>query len=470
MKRAKDKSFIFNATRSVKGIKLKVSPNRRYFVNQYGEPFFYLGDTAWTLFKRLNHEEVDEYLKNRAAKGFTVIQAYVLRGLEVPNLYGDLTLIDEDPTKPNAAFFENIDYIVNRAEELGLFMAMVTTFGEHVKQGIGTSISENFRKNEAIFNTSNAYIYGKFLGNRYKDKPVIWLLGGDRKPVGDEVIWRAMAEGLIEGHQGNHLISYHGPGDETTPSSSFWFHNDSWLNFNTIQSGHGWAIKNYEYVTRDYNLKPIKPTLDMEARYENLPDVKGKTDRRIDAHQVREAAYWAALAGAAGHGYGCNDIWQFFDEERKPSYDDYSYPTEKLKLTGTINWHEAMDSGGAYGVGLMRKLFELRPWYKMVPDQSVIAAGQGEGEDHIQVARAEDGSFIIAYSTFGNPFSIRMDKNSGTKVKAQWYNPRNGTWTDIGQYSNTGVLEFNPPSSGDRNDWVLVLEDTGKNYPVDLPK
>src|SRR2546426_11857861 len=62
--------------RSVKSLKLRVSPNGRYFVDQHGKPFFYLGDTAWLLFQLLTHEEVDEYLKDRAGKGFTVIQAY----------------------------------------------------------------------------------------------------------------------------------------------------------------------------------------------------------------------------------------------------------------------------------------------------------------------------------------------------------------------------------------------------------
>jgi uncharacterized protein DUF4038 len=117
-------------SRPVNGMKLKVSPNKRTLINQNGEPFFYLGDTAWTLLKRLNREEVDEYLKNRAAKGFTVIQAYVLRGLEVENIYGDLTLIDRDPSKPNEAFFKNVDYIVNRANELGLFTGLVVTYGD----------------------------------------------------------------------------------------------------------------------------------------------------------------------------------------------------------------------------------------------------------------------------------------------------------------------------------------------------
>jgi Protein of unknown function (DUF4038) len=90
---------------SVKALKLKVSPNGRYFVNQDGKPFFYLGDTCWLLFQRLNRDEVDEYLKDRAAKGFTVIQAYVIRGLDKrhpdgnSSLLGESPFIDRDPTK-----------------------------------------------------------------------------------------------------------------------------------------------------------------------------------------------------------------------------------------------------------------------------------------------------------------------------------------------------------------------------------
>src|SRR5262249_42713786 len=104
---------------SVKGLKLKVSPNRRYFVTQDSKPFFYLGDTCWLLFQRLNREEVDEYLKDRAGKGFTVIQAYVLRGLGkrhpdgATSLLGEAPLLDRDPNRPNEAFFKNVDHVVN---------------------------------------------------------------------------------------------------------------------------------------------------------------------------------------------------------------------------------------------------------------------------------------------------------------------------------------------------------------------
>src|SRR5262249_39737439 len=105
-----------SAPRSVKNVKLKVSKNGRYFVDQDGKPFFYLGDTAWLIFQRLDNKEVEDYLKDRAAKGFTVLQAYVIRGLEKRhpdgpiNLLGESPFVDRDPTKPNEAFFKHVDH------------------------------------------------------------------------------------------------------------------------------------------------------------------------------------------------------------------------------------------------------------------------------------------------------------------------------------------------------------------------
>ena len=37
--------------------RLRVSDNQRYLVHADGTPFFYLGDTAWELFHRLDREE-----------------------------------------------------------------------------------------------------------------------------------------------------------------------------------------------------------------------------------------------------------------------------------------------------------------------------------------------------------------------------------------------------------------------------
>ena len=453
---------LFPSPGSVKGQRLQVSANRRHFVTADGAPFFYRGDTAWRLFKTLNHEELDVYLSNRVAKGFTVIQAYVLRGLESPNLYGENTLVDGDPARPNEAFFENVDYVVNRANELGLVMAMVTNSGEHVRKG---------SLDEQVFTESNAFAYGRFLGSRYRDNAVIWYLGGDRTPDGYEGIWTALARGLKEGSGGAQLVSYHGPGPAPgviNYSSSFWFHDADWLDFNVIQSSHAWGTLNYEFITHDYNLRPVKPTLDMETRYENHPSVFSYTvgDRRIDAHQVREAAYWNMLAGAAGNGYGAWEVRLFY-EEGHPwlSVIDYGYARGKGAMA-SMSWREALDCEGAFCMGHMRRLFAMRPWHRMVPDQGLIAGGQGPLEDHIQAAREADGGFAVLYAPFGHPFSVRMDKIAGERALASWFDPRNGNWQRIGEYPTTGVQAFTPPSQGEQDDWVLVLDDAAQGLPA----
>src|SRR5437870_5689099 len=93
-----------------------ISTNHRYLLKD-GKPFFWLGDTGWELFHRLTREEADEYLKRRAEQGFTMIQAVVLAefdGLHTPNAYGDTPLINDDPAKPNEAYFKHVDYIIDK--------------------------------------------------------------------------------------------------------------------------------------------------------------------------------------------------------------------------------------------------------------------------------------------------------------------------------------------------------------------
>jgi len=422
---------------SVKSLRLKVSPNGRYFVDQDGKPFFYLADTCWLLFQRLNHEELDEYLKDRVAKGFTVIQAYVIRGLGPrhpdgnSSLLGESPFVDRDPTKPNEAFFRNVDYVVNRANELGLVMGLVTAKSWHVN-----------KTPEQVFNEKNAYTFGKFLGQRYKNNAVLWYPGGDSVPGQDDAVWVAMAKGVRDGCGGTQLISYHGSGQT---SSSTWYHKADWLDFNTIQSGHTFASDSYKFVSKDYALSPPKPTVDMEPAYENHPTGAGKP--RVDTHKVRTQAYIAMLAGAAGHAYGSLDLFWFF----KP--DDGPFPRE-----GFQDWRTAMKYPGTGQMGFVRRLFEQRPWYKLIPDQSVLASDPGDGPFRVVAARADDGSFVIVYLPEGEPVNIHMDRVSGKSVKAQWYDPREGTWQQIGQYPNSGRRDFVAPSRGAQDDWVLVLD------------
>ncbi len=229
---------------------LRVAASHHYLEFTDGKPFFYLGDTAWELFHRLTREEATKYLQNRADKGFTVIQAVVLSelgGLTVPNAYGDLPLIDADIQKPNPAYFRHVDFIVDKASDLGMFIGMLPTWGKYWKSA------------DSIFKaTSSAREYGRFLGARYRDKPIIWILGGDRgiDNAQERGTVDALAAGLREGDAGHHLMTFHpvGPAD-----SSEMLNDAQWLDFNMYQSSHaGRDLDNGLYAERDRQLKPAE--------------------------------------------------------------------------------------------------------------------------------------------------------------------------------------------------------------------
>ena len=71
----------------------------------------------------------------------------------------------------------------------------------------------------------------------------------------------------------------------------------------------------------------------------------------------------------------------------------------------------------------------------------------------------------MVYAPVGRKFSVRMDKIAGAKVKAWWFNPRDGSAKPAGEFPNTGTCEFTPPDHGEMLDWVLVLDDAAKDYP-----
>jgi len=424
-----------------------VSDNHRYLLKD-GKPFFWLGDTGWELFHRLTREEADQYLKKRSEQGFTVIQAVVLAefdGLHKPNAYGDKPLIDDDPTKPNEAYFKHVDFIIDKANAHNMNIAVLPTWGDKINKsswGVGPE----------IFNTGNAKVYGKWIGDRYKNKTnVLWVLGGDRNPRNDAdvAIWNAMAEGIMEGTNNKAIISFHPQPRDS--GSATWFHKEAWLSFNMFQNGHCRDNDVYKKIQTAYNLQPIKPVMDAEPIYEDHPICFNVKDLGTSsAYDVRKFAYLDLFAGAFGHTYGCHDIWQFYSTK----YEAVNGPH--------VYWQEAMNLPGANQMQYVRKLMESYPMLERIPDQSLILENNYVPAERIQATRGDDYAFI--YTAAGKPFTVVLNKIKGTTLHTYWFNPRDGKTTEIGNISNEGNKKFTPPSTGYGQDWVLVLDDAAKHY------
>ncbi len=441
--------------------RLKVSDNRRFLVYEDGRPFFWLGDTAWELFHRLNREEADRYLQDRATKGFTVVQAVALAeldGLNTPNAYGHVPLVENDPARPavkdgpNNDYWDHVDWIVGRAESLGLVIGLLPTWGDkwNKKWGVGPE----------IFTPENARAYGKWLGGRYKSSAIVWILGGDR-PVETQrhrEILRATARGLREGDGGRHLMTFHPSGGH---GSAEYFPSDNWIDFHMRQNGHvAEFTPRYAATRADYDLKPVRPVLDGEPLYEDHPlSFKAADFGHSTAADVRRPLYWDLFSGAFGHTYGHHSVWQMWAPPRKP-------------VNGPLMpWFEAIGQPGAAQMQFARRLLESRPFLTRVPDDSILVPAEvptavpGAGRKRFVATRDASGSYAMVYAPVGRTFKVRMDKITGPKAVAWWFNPRNGEADRIGEFSNQGQRAFSPPEPGENLDWVLVLDDLAAGYP-----
>ena len=431
-------------------------------MTESGQPFFYLGDTTWEIFHRLNREESIRLFEDRAKKGFNVLQSVAIAefdGHTEPNAYGHLPFVDLDVTRPALKdgpandYWDQVDFIVAEANQRGLYIGFLPTWGRYWHDKSETR--------KPLFTVANAEVYGEWLGKRYKGAGLVWILGGDRSVDNDEQkeIIRAMARGLRKGDGGNHLITLHPPGGS---GSSKWFHDDDWLDFNMRQNGHGAEFTGrYDKTREDYDRTPIKPVLDGEPIYEGHPVAfNAKNFGHSIAADIRRPFYWDVFSGACGHTYGHHSVWAMHTPDRKPINSPL------------MAWTEAIHEPGSTQVGIGKRLMESRPFLTRVPDDSVLVPTEyptlipGAGTRRFVATRDISGSYAMVYAPVGRAFKVRLDKISGAKVKAWWFNPRDGSSQLIGEFPNTGEREFNPPNPGEQIDWVLVLDDAEKKYPA----
>ncbi|WP_433177504.1 glycoside hydrolase family 140 protein [Actinoallomurus sp. CA-150999] len=438
---------------------LVVSKNGRFIQHKNGKPFFWMADTAWLLHK-LSRDEVRTYFADRREKDFNVVQLQVVPGdLTFKNYYGDTPFVDRDIRRPNPGYWRHVDYIVDQAARYGMYMGMDAVWSSVVDGGYLTA--------------GDAAWYGTWLAKRYKDRPnIVWLNGGDAKAHKNLSIWAALGESIKQVDP-NHLMTFHPYGRF---SSSTWFHNASWLDFNMFQSGHRTYEQSYEAVgtdvtgvdlptlwkgednwkdvIEDYKLYPPKPTLDGEPSYEGIPQgLHDPSQPFWGDGDARRYAYWSVFGGAFGHTYGNGSVMQLHIPADGPIG---AYGVKKY-------WYEAIRDPGAGQMRHLKDLMLSRPYFDRIYDPTVVDGDPGYQYDHVLTTRGND--FLLAYIYTGRSFSLKMGHISGDQVKAWWYNPQDGNSKLIGNFANTGVKVFDPPGGSEPgNDWVLVLDDASKGF------
>lgn len=430
---------------------IQVHSENKYLMTAEGKPFFWMADTAWELFHRLDENQTIHYLDTRKVQGFNVVQAVVLAeldGIHTPNAIGDTPFLNLENWEYSEAYFEHVDKVLDLALERNIHIALLPTWGDKLfKNSWGTG--------PEIFTPETAYSYGKWIGQRYRDrKNLIWVLGGDRNPrdgTQDIQVWNQMAIGILESQNPENpiLITFH-PQPVDPGGSSNWFHQADWLDFNMHQTGHCPNQPTYLKIAHDLGLSPQKPTIDGEPMYEEHPKCfNAKELGYSEAADIRRIMYWNVFAGAAGQTYGCHSVWQMYDLDKTP----VNAPLRP--------WHKSLDLEVANQVKHLKNLILSRSYFDRIPDQGLIAENQKDDFTYIAATRDKEGNYAMWYFPSGKSCSINLENLKGPFFKVTWMDPRTGV-----EFPGNGGnplakrpnLPITPPSSGSGNDWVLILD------------
>jgi hypothetical protein len=378
----------------------------------------------------------------------------VLHDVKNKNAYGDYTLKNANAGTPNITpgksfsdtaaydYWDHVQFIIDEANKRAMYMALVTVWGSNVKNG--------------KVNMTNAEAYAKFLAERFKNKSnIIWVDGGDIPGNEGMDVWKKIAT-TIKKYDDKHLMTFHPRGRY---SSSDWFHNESWLDFNMFQSGHKnytqdtsskeknhYGEDNWKFVNVDYNKQPVKPTLDGEPSYENIPHgLHDSLEKRWTAADIRRYAYWSVFAGGAGFTYGENAIMQY----HKNGENGGSFGVNQ-------DWNETINAPGATQMQFLKKLMLDRSYFDRVPAQDLII---NNGEKYEGIIATKGNNYAMFYVYNGREFKVAIDKLGFKPSKASWFDPRNGEKMMIVIGESTATASFDPPGENENgNDWVLILE------------
>jgi hypothetical protein len=424
---------------------LTISSNGHYF-EANGEPILLMADTAWHMAQDLSESEVDTYLQDRHDRGFNIVNGprvftrdgdFPYSGAQFANFYGEVPLTTTDPVVLNGAYWLHVDYMVDKALELGMYLYLPLIWGPDADgpfpqtaagRALATSYATQVTSRYSSYNNIIWVVMGEF-------EKITWDTVADDDDVpltaSDEAHIQAYVNGIEAGKGANQLVSIHPDGWR---SSSMIYHASSWLDFNSTQTAFSPA-QSYTRANEDYNLSPAKPHYHAEGCYENAAN-------DCDAGYVRLQQWLSFQGGARALAYGAGTVWNF-----------------------NSGWETLLDQDGANDFARMRFFLESYDWWKLVPTQSMIVAGQGsltttQTTDYIAAQLSSDGDFGLVFSSQGDTFSLDLRGFSIPTIRARWWNPRDGVYTTIANYSNTlSSQSFDPPGSPAQDaDWVLVLD------------
>lgn len=416
------------AATSAQSVPIQLSADRHY-LTRGGQPLLVVADTGWFIFGRRGESAFKDYMTKRAAQGFTSILSTTMnntapgRNADRRQPFGGSG--GADIRVRNQDYWDSLKRCVDHANSVGLTVFMSGSWLAYD--------GANWYNPLKARTTDELKDYGRFLGNQFKScGNLIWIVGGDAAPVSSYTpdttrIVDAIATGINE-IDPSKPCGFHAP-DAYEHTSSTWYHNRTWLDYNQIQDRSATASVATR-VKNDYLRTPTKPVIFIEPSYEE------RTDRNISEAAIRNSIYWGWTHGGFGAAYGHSAVFGAADLSQ-------------------------MTDPGAIRIGTyMSRLMKDQVWHSLVPDfnGTVITSADTMGRMYDRI-----GKRALSYCSGVQTLTANM-RYFGGSVTARWYNTQTGTYTVVAgsPFSNSGSKIFTSPAGG----YVLTLESTGGASPT----
>lgn len=461
-----------------------VSPPARTYrpIEHYnGAPFLWQGDSAWAATLRACHQNWKDYVDNRSSKGFTVIHLGLAMDWGGPAAAGGTknirnqapfeqlpgctvspsnAKVPNNCSRMNPLFWRELDGMVQYANDKGIVI-FITGLIEPVSRWPETAEARIFARNLVARLAGNFVIYSPGFDNSVDSN----LLARVRQVAAE-----------VQTTSRWHLLTNHN--SFTVPDNSLDdLHNDTWLAFHMLQSGH--MNNDLPLITgRPYDktrllrgftgvspfTSPRKPVVNGEAIYDHNFTPGGTN--YFNGYRARQAGWLSWLAGATGYSYGAAGIWEWMvcAESFAPVWCGGSGvpqpPGGWPSYQTSMNWASATQM--KHLAGRLRTV----DWWNLNANEPVRVKNQASTPE-LRMVAARDPDTLIAYLPHNNEIKLDLNGANVNVVTARMFDPRSGNEQGVtGAPQGGGIYLFSNPGglgSVGNDDWVLVIRQSSSD-------
>lgn len=447
---------------------IKTAPGVRYFMYADGTPFFYLGDTHWSM----PGEPFDEMFKlivnKRVAQGFTVYQSEPL---------GAKYNFADGVSDADLPGLQDLDRRFKYIADAGLVHANAELF-------FPPEITKPCYTDEYLKKLCRLWVA------RFGTYPVMWTSGqevdndfyfdrGDQRHFDAKSNpWKKVLAWVHEydayQHPGTAHMEFmggkpepkefppknerpkYGYGVQASTSSFRDVQGHTWYGIQWTpphDSGIGWLpVKDF------WENGQGKPVVNYEGSYDHLWTL---------GDGARQQGWTAYLNGMCGHGYGAIDIWLYnsrYDMDKDTVRGSVTVTVEQKKT----KWTTSVDFPSATELGIhMKNFFASMKWWKLTPRFDDPKWFKAEKSAWYSLATIDSDVYVLYMYNRTTIGTGTLRNMRDTSHVAQWFNTRTGAYTDLGTFTpekdtQSEGCSWKIPEKPSAADWVLVVKATTK--------